>query len=678
MASLKRKAQQLVLKKDYAEAVEEYGKLAEMGEMDPYDYVVYGDLLLRIGEQLSAVERYVEALNSYAESGLNRSAIALAKKITRIAPQKVVIHQRLGDLYANEGLSNEACTHYMHFLENVDPSGEDAEQQVEDVSVRILGLQLPSFALVDRIVAAAQKVGRADVLAGAVFHQATQAGAVGDTPSEERLTRLAMDLNPDVDAATDMAAPPSIGSAPAAQDDTFIDPGAVHFDAPSEAAPAAASDALAFSLDDEDPVDFGSVQLDATPEPETNGIPEEVPAGTPPSLELDPEIADEASAAPAELVIDEIEDPNAILAEMEAQAEAQTEPEPEAIEPEAAPVLEAPADPVSTLDIAAPGSSDDVDMPDADADLDEDPDDLLQRALEFVSKGEPTRAQREYMRAARAYFKRGRSREAEDLYERVVKMDPNHLDALRGLVEIAHINGEKGKMANWGCELGDVLLARAMYGEAKLQFERVLAFDAGNAKATARVARLKNMDGVEDVNFGDLRPVRSEVQGAQIDVRDDKNARTEEETQSLFDLTQILDEFHSAVAEQIPAEDSQSHYDLGMAYKEMGLWKEAAYEFEVARDSQEHRIGALEMLAECYLQTERNEDAIGVLDELLQSADHDTEARLYVAQGRAYEALAKWDEAETAYELALELDGELTEAMERLSTLGDRRERGAA
>ena len=40
-----------------------------------------------------------------------------------------------------------------------------------------------------------------------------------------------------------------------------------------------------------------------------------------------------------------------------------------------------------------------------------------------------------------------------------------------------------GKMAHWGTELGDVLLAREMYADAKVQFERVLAFDADNVKA---------------------------------------------------------------------------------------------------------------------------------------------------------------------------------------------------
>ena len=144
---------------------------------------------------------------------------------------------------------------------------------------------------------------------------------------------------------------------------------------------------------------------------------------------------------------------------------------------------------------------------------DDDPESLRTRAMEFLEKGDIARAQRELVRAARAYFQGGRSREAEELYRKVVHLDPNHLDALRGLVELAYINGERGKMAHWGTELGDVLLAREMYADAKVQFERVLAFDADNVKARARVNRLNTIAGVNDANFGELVPDAGEVRG---------------------------------------------------------------------------------------------------------------------------------------------------------------------
>ncbi len=278
------------------------------------------------------------------------------------------------------------------------------------------------------------------------------------------------------------------------------------------------------------------------------------------------------------------------------------------------------------------------------------------------------------MRAARAYFQIGHSHDAEELYRRVVQLDPNHLDALRGLVELAHINGESGKMAHWGCELGDVLLAREMYPEAKFQFERVLAFDAENVKARSRVNRLNTIAGVEGSSFGALAPDASEVAGAQVTVRNDP----QNESQSAFDLSQILDEFRSKVEEQIPRDDHQGHYDLGVSYKEMGLFAEAAQAFETAAEGGDNPSRSLEMLAECYLLLDRHSEAREVLERILPEAEGETEARHRLQLGRALEGMGEWDKAEDAYFQALELNEDLVEAVELLESMEQRRERGAA
>jgi tetratricopeptide (TPR) repeat protein len=304
---------------------------------------------------------------------------------------------------------------------------------------------------------------------------------------------------------------------------------------------------------------------------------------------------------------------------------------------------------------------------------DDDPDNLRTRAMEFLEKGDIARAQRELVRAARAYFQGGRSREAEELYRKVMHLDPNHLDALRGLVELAYINGERGKMAHWGTELGDVLLAREMYADAKIQFERVLAFDPDNVKARARVNRLNTIAGVNDANFGELVPDAGEVQGAQVTVKDEPTG-----TQTAFDLSRILDEFKTAMTDQIEVDDGKSHFDLGLTYKEMGLLPEAVSEFEQAAAAEADRSRSLEMLGECYLLLDRHEESLRVLSEIVDAADGDGQARVHMQLGRAYEGMGAWDQAEEEYYRALELDENLEEAVERLERLEERRERGVA
>src|SRR5690606_10076717 len=48
------------------------------------------------------------------------------------------------------------------------------------------------------------------------------------------------------------------------------------------------------------------------------------------------------------------------------------------------------------------------------------------------------------------------------------------------------------------------------------------------------------------------------------------------------DFAELLSQFKSKVHEHLPAEDAAAHYDLGLAFKEMGLIDEAIGEFQIA------------------------------------------------------------------------------------------------
>ncbi|HET9234527.1 MAG TPA: tetratricopeptide repeat protein, partial [Candidatus Eisenbacteria bacterium] len=299
---------------------------------------------------------------------------------------------------------------------------------------------------------------------------------------------------------------------------------------------------------------------------------------------------------------------------------------------------------------------------------------LREQGMSSLERKDTVRAQRFFMQAAYRFFEAGLSPAAADLYERVVRIDPNHLDALRGLVEIAHINGEKAKMAHWGSELGDVLLAREMFVEAKVQFQRVLAFDPQNAKAQSRLRRLDSIAGVKEVGYGGLAPSTREVEGAQVVVRDDESKS--QSSQSTLNLSQILEEFRAAVVHRIPETDAQSHYDLGMTYKEMGLLEEALREFEISSQSEDNRLASLDIMGECYLLLSQFDRAAAVLESVL--AETEGNAQVHLRLGRAYEALGDWDRAEEEYHRALEQDENLEEALELLQSLEFRRTQGAA
>src|SRR6185503_17859714 len=67
------------------------------------------------------------------------------------------------------------------------------------------------------------------------------------------------------------------------------------------------------------------------------------------------------------------------------------------------------------------------------------------------------------------------------------------------------------------------------------------------------------------------------------------------------DFADMLRKFKQGVAENVEADDYQSHYDLGIAHKEMGLVDEAIYEFQRALGGAQNRVATYEALGDCFL-----------------------------------------------------------------------------
>jgi tetratricopeptide (TPR) repeat protein len=137
------------------------------------------------------------------------------------------------------------------------------------------------------------------------------------------------------------------------------------------------------------------------------------------------------------------------------------------------------------------------------------------------------------------------------------------------------------------------------------------------------------------------------------------------------DFAELLRRFKEKVAEHVPAEDAAAHYDLGLAFKEMGLIDEAISEFQVALRSGHMQLKVYEELGHCFLHNEQFKIAEKVLLQALQ-VERDNELELlgiYYQLGRAYEALGRLDQARDAYERVLGMDLRFHDTAERLARL---------
>lgn len=67
------------------------------------------------------------------------------------------------------------------------------------------------------------------------------------------------------------------------------------------------------------------------------------------------------------------------------------------------------------------------------------------------------------------------------------------------------------------------------------------------------------------------------------------------------DVTEIFEEFKKGLDAEVAAEDAETHYNLGIAYKEMGLVDDAIREFQTSRKDQQYTVNSLSMLGLCYM-----------------------------------------------------------------------------
>lgn len=86
-------------------------------------------------------------------------------------------------------------------------------------------------------------------------------------------------------------------------------------------------------------------------------------------------------------------------------------------------------------------------------------------------------------------------------------------------------------------------------------------------------------------------------------------------------LDDIFEEFKKGVEQQSVKEDADTHYNLGVAYKEMGLLDDAIAEFILTPEDESKFVQSRYMLGLCYLEKEEYQNAIGEFQNALDYSE---------------------------------------------------------
>src|SRR5262249_15123319 len=130
-------------------AIAEYEKVAKE---DPKDLTVLntiGDLYSRIGQNDRAASAFKRVGDAYASDGFTVKAIAMYKKLTKMAPGATDAVVRLAELYTQQGLYNDARQQYVAVADGCMKAGDT--EQAARIFQKILELDPENTAMQSKL-----------------------------------------------------------------------------------------------------------------------------------------------------------------------------------------------------------------------------------------------------------------------------------------------------------------------------------------------------------------------------------------------------------------------------------------------------------------------------------------------------------------------------------------------
>ncbi|HXJ69331.1 MAG TPA: hypothetical protein VNM39_10530 [Verrucomicrobiae bacterium] len=555
---IKRRAQRCVQNGDLDGALREYEKLVETPESDPYNFVLLADLLFKKGDQVKAAERYMHAVTAYEKAGLYKNAIAVCKKMGRLSLSQTQVLKQLANLHALDGLVSEASAYYQQFADQMLRANNAKEAAAAYRKAFDCGQENVKFLeqMADALLVEGDSARAAEVLREAAEHWKTR-GQANDA-------RRCLDRANVADPAT--ARVPTAPPAPS----------------PSQAAPAPAPRApggLPEGFEIARTSTFNSSPQDLPPTAQTPGvlsgsrigIPQEsTPSGfaaddferpspfmaPPPPAANVPAPVEEEPAVPAEGVYDIGSDSGNSYEH--ALSEVQTPPPP-AVDPYARRGFEdVPSPSVVARRPVLPGSG--VVRVES----------LLQQAQDEFRSGDRVAASQALVEAAQAYEALGRLDSAATIFRSLGRGAHAPIGVMELWLANCEKRGDQLEGSQVACELGDRALNEGQDARAMGWFEHAAALDPANDTARRRLIRLSGKPAGGATSSSANGEPAGRVQVA-----------VGRGTATTFDLEGLLAEFQRGVDTQLEG-DAQGHYDMGMAYREMGLHEQALDSFRIA------------------------------------------------------------------------------------------------
>ena len=117
ITDLRRKATEAGRARKWDEAIRLYERICDLEGSNAGYRNELGDIYAKMGDMPQAIVHFEKAVGLYNAVGLNNNAVAVLKKILRYEPNHMESLWKLGETRRKQGLSAEAGTYYLQFLD---------------------------------------------------------------------------------------------------------------------------------------------------------------------------------------------------------------------------------------------------------------------------------------------------------------------------------------------------------------------------------------------------------------------------------------------------------------------------------------------------------------------------------------------------------------------------------
>jgi len=187
-------AQKLLNQGKVAQAIAEYQQILKYEPRDQVTLMTIGELYIRQGETFQAIDYFERLAQLFVSDGFLTKAIAVYKRIAKLAPEEIRPLEKLADLYVQQGVMSEARPLFLQLAELHLKNGKQPEAVA--LLKKLLLAEPDNLRIQIRLAELYHAMGQTQEALDAYVSAAQRALARGDQAECEKLADKALQLSP--------------------------------------------------------------------------------------------------------------------------------------------------------------------------------------------------------------------------------------------------------------------------------------------------------------------------------------------------------------------------------------------------------------------------------------------------------------------------------------------------